>query len=336
MSGTRCFGFEMAWAGRRNCRSLSPLLVFALLLGGCGIVFSRSERTLAAEPQAPSFPVVAYVPEYRVATLDPAVAGLVTDLIFFSIEPKPTGELDTSRFSTRALEKLQSLRASRKIRLLVALGGWERSHGFPRVATDAKARARFVKELTKFCVEHKFDGADFDWEHPANAAENEGYAALLAEVHREFQPRHMLVTLTLADWQDPGKKAYEAADRIHVMAYDHEDPRHSTFEHAKADIEAFEKRGVPRRKICLGLPCYGRGVSDHNQVKTYAEIVNEHKPAANVDEVAGLYFNNIATIQRKTRFAKQHAFGGVMIWEIGQDSRDETSLLRAINKAVKE
>lgn len=286
-------------------------------------------------PKRPTpFPIVAYVPDYRIDALAPSVGALATDLIFFSIEPTPAGAIDASHLDARALAKLHAIRDRHKTRLLVALGGWGRSKNFVPVATDPAKRAHFAEALAAFCREHAFDGADFDWEHPANRAEEDAYAALLSDVRRAFGPDGRLLTLTLAAWQDPGPKAYEAVDRVQVMAYDHPGPRHSTFESAQADVARLRSRGVPAAKLCLGLPFYGRDMKDPDRVLTYAELVRQYHPAPNSDEAGGVSFNNVATIRRKTRYARENGLNGVMVWEVGQDTRDASSLLRAIAEAA--
>ena len=45
----------------------------------------------------------------------------------------------------------------------------------------------------------------------------------------------------------------------------------------------------------------------------------------------GIAYNGIPTIQRKCQYVMDEGFGGVMIWELGQDSPvQQYSLLRAI------
>jgi GH18 family chitinase len=283
-----------------------------------------------AGPRATRLPVVAYIPEYRIRSLDPAAIESVTDLIFFSIETHPSGELSTARFSTDALARLHEIKSKQKTRLLVTVGGWTRSRGFAAVALDSNARERFAANLTRFCVDNRLDGADIDWEHPHGPAEVQGYAALLTEVKQSFAPRGLLLTVALAGWQDPGASAYRAVDRIHVMAYDHGGARHSTFEHARADVNVFLDRGVPSEKICLGVPFYGRKLDNPKVVATYAEVVKQYHPLPDVDLAGGFWFNGINTIRRKARYAAENGLGGIMISELGQDTTDGTSLLRAI------
>lgn len=298
------------------------------------VLVPGSWSPVGAEPPRDKFQVVAYLPDYRVADLDPARAGPVTDLIFFSIEPKATGALDLTRLTAASLKKLQEIKKLHKNRLLITVGGWERSKGFAPLAASKEARARFAADLMRFCVENQFDGVDLDWEHPKDRTEEGNYAQLVAELKQVFQPKQLLLTLTLAAWQDPGVVAYQAMDRLHLMAYDHAEARHATLEQSQADLAVFLKRGVSPRKICLGLPFYGRGLKNHDQVLTYQELVRKHQPGPEIDEAAGVYFNGIRTIQRKTRLAMEKELGGVMVWELGQDATGENSLMRAIRQVL--
>lgn len=280
-------------------------------------------------PPVREFAVVGYLPDYRM--LDPAWGRYVTDIVYFSAGLHPTGELDTDRLNAQTLAALREMSATYGTRIFLAIGGWERSQNFAIIATDPAIRARAVQAITAYCLEHGLDGVDFDWEFPQNAAESVGYVTLLAEVRQAFAPHHLRVSVALAAWQDLGDGLYTAVDRIHVMAYDHEG-RHSTFEQAVGDIEAFQERGAPPEKLLLGVPFYGRSLSHWDKAFTYAEIVAQHHPAPDVDEVGGIYFNGIATIRQKTRYALEQHLGGVMIWELGQDTADDTSLLRAIGQ----
>ena len=47
------------------------------------------------------------------------------------------------------------------------------------------------------------------------------------------------------------------------------------------------------------------------------------------------YHNSTTTMQEKTSWAKDYGLGGMMIWELSQDTTDQsTSLIRAIHNTV--
>lgn len=268
----------------------------------------------ADEPKPSTFDIVAYLPEYRISGFEPNSLEGVTDLICFSIEPRESGALDTSRIKPEMLETLGKACKQHGTRLAIALGGWARSNGFAKMAADAKARTKFISELTEYCLDHKLAGADFDWEHPQNDAEERSYALLLVQTQRAFRPHKLLVTAALAGWQNLPAAGFDALDRIHLMAYDHDDARHSTLAIAESDVGRMLARdGVKAGQLCLGLPCYGRKLDDRNQVMTYAEIIRTQKPAPDADEAGGWYFNGVGTIRAKTRFAQTSKLRGVML-----------------------
>jgi chitinase len=311
---------------------LLGLLVLASLSDKAAWSAGVETKEAAGQPSQ-AFCIVGYLPDYRLDAVDPAAAELLTDLIYFSLEPGPSGELDATGLSAATLKKLQDLKDRGKLRMLVTVGGWNRSKGFPQLAADAVARKRFIGNLARLCQENHFDGVDFDWEHPATRAEEEGYASLLIETKQAFKPRGWIVTIALAAWQNIDRRALEAVDRIHLMAYDHNDRRHSTLERARADVDRLLKRGADPGKICLGLPFYGRNMEDRSQALSYADLLEKHRPSAATDEAGGFYFNGPATVQKKTRYALERGLAGVMIWELGQDARGGNSLLGAIRAA---
>ena len=304
----------------------APLLL-ALLFGLPG---------LAAHSAAPPpFHVVAYLPDYRVQPLDPAAPTLnrLTDLIFFSLEPTPAGGLNAARLTPAIAARLQQTKRRHALRLWVAVGGWDRSAGFAPIATDPLKRRQFAQALTLFCLSHGFGGADFDWEHPTNAAEEAGYAALLAETHRAFAPHGLRLSVTMAPWQKMAPEGIAAVDSVNLMAYDHP-ARHSTFAQSQEDVAGFLRLGVPPHKLLLGLPFYGREIAHTDTALSYADILRQYHPAPTVDEVNGMYFNGPATIRQKTRAALAQHLGGVMVWELGQDAPGNGSLLKVIHEAV--
>jgi chitinase len=298
-----------------------------------GIVLGWTFNSFAQDPPSSGLKsgrIVGYLPDYRLESFDESTAILLTDLIVFSAEVDAYGRLDTRRLPPKQITRLKQIKQRSRISLILCVGGWDRSRGFAAVSASDSARARFVQEATRFCLEQRFDGIDLDWEHPANLAEQQGYARLISELKAAFREHALTVSVTMAAWQELPAEAFQVVDAIQVMAYDH-DGQHSTLEGARRDLQKLVDRGAPPEKLLLGLPFYGRGIADRQQVLTYAEIVQKHQPKPEVDEVAGLYFNGPRTIEKKLELARELKLAGVMVWEVGQDAPGNASLLKWIH-----
>ena len=94
--------------------------------------------------------------------------------------------------------------------------------------------------------------------------------------------------------------------------------------------------GVPAEMQLLGLPFYGRQITNRKNALTYAEIKVRFRPKRGQDEAGGYYFNGPDTIAKKVKLAKERGLSGVMIWEIGQDAKGKDSLLKEVALAKKE
>lgn len=294
---------------------------------------ARPSRAADAAPASGAFRVAGYLPDYRVGSITPEQMRLLTDLIVFSATPAANGELQLGALERAPWAKLAELKTQHRVRMILCVGGWNRSAGFAPVVASAEARARFVQSAVRLCLDKRLDGIDLDWEHPKDAAEQTGYARLLTDLRTGFQPHGLTLSVTMAAWQQLPAEGFAAVDWVHVMAYDNAG-KHSTFESAQNDVQSLRERGVPPAKIVLGLPFYGRHTTQRERASTYAQIVEAHRPGPEVDEVDGLYFNGPATIRRKAAFALETKLGGVMVWELGQDLRDDRSLLRLVNRTV--
>jgi GH18 family chitinase len=281
----------------------------------------------------PRVQVTGYLPEYRLTEYAPVPGAGFDVLVLFSAEATAQGELDLARLPPAALERGRQLKAQQGCQLLLSVGGWERSAGFPALAADSTARRRFAQGLVEFCRAQGFDGIDLDWEHPKGQVEAEDFGRLLGEIAAQFAPHRLVLTSALAPSQDLPDAVYRHLDRVHLMAYDNPG-RHSTYEAAVAEVQKLLDRGVPAAKIWLGVPFYGRKTDNFGQALTYAQILDRFHPGPEVDEVEGYYVNGPQTLQRKARFARERGLGGIMSWELGQDVAGEGSLLRALGQAL--
>jgi len=280
---------------------------------------------------ATNFAVIGYFPDYR--KFNPEWGRHLSDIIYFSAEPRTDGTLDTSRFDENILIQMHQFQGLNKVRLLISIGGWERSGQFAAMTADSKTRKKFVDNLAEYVHVNKLNGVDFDWEFPQNEFEFQNYIRLLEEVKADFGPKGLIVSVALSPDPDFSFKDYALVDRVHIMSYDRQ-PLHSTYEQTTEDLQKFIEAGIPRSKLILGVPFYGREITAPYNEAAYSDIVTTYHPAPGVDEINGIFFNGIDTIRRKTCLAITEQIGGVMIWELAQDTADDTSLLKSIQQAV--
>ncbi len=292
-----------------------------------------SFASAGARADAAKFVVVGYLPDYRITGVAPERIAPVTDLVYFGLEPPADGRLPPSPVAPTTLQRLREIKRVANCRLLLCVGGWNRSGGFPTLTMSDAARRRFIAGLLEFCQKNDFDGVDYDWEHPRGADQLNAYVRLLAETKAAFRDSQLLVTVAQAGWQNLGKAAYSAVDRVHLMSYDHEFP-HATFAKSRADVDRLVGWQCPPARIALGLPFYGR--NNANEARTYSELASQKTIDPKLDRIDGFAFNGKATITRKVQFAATRELAGIMIWELGQDaSTNDESLLMTIHRHLR-
>jgi chitinase len=132
------------------------------------------------------------------------------------------------------------------------------------------------------------------------------------------------------------------------MSYDQTGPwrpnepgPHSTYAKAEEDLQYWTSaRGFPGKKINLGLPFYGYCFgTTYGESMSYADIIATFPGSDQQDMIVPdnggiIYYNGIPTIKSKTALALKNA-GGVMIWQLLQDTEGDKSLLTAISTVIK-
>ncbi len=298
-----------------------------------GLAFAAASTN--AQETGNEFRTAGYLPEYRVDGIAASQVAGLTDLIVFSVWPKNDGSLDTNAWPKGRLAKARALAEKADARLLLAVGGWGRSGGFSAMAGNDRSRQRFVKELSAFCQANAFKGVVYDWEFPRNAKEEASSGFLFRDTKRIFVPKQWTVECAVNPARPLPLSWLPHLDAVHVMSYDN-GPRHATYEQAVKDLDAMAQLKAPANKLLLGLPFYGRQITNRNNALTYAEIKQRFRPGNHQDEAGGFYFNGPDTITKKVKLAKELELGGVMIWEVGQDATGKDSLLKKVLSATRD
>jgi len=231
-------------------------------------------------------------------------------------------------------------------KVCLSLGGGGTGGGLGALGTliaPAK-RADFVAKITSYTKTTGLDCIDVDFEGAGVNQDYEGFVtALSASLHAE----HKELTAAVASWfgKSVTTNAIQAFDFINVMAYDLHNPagttnpvQGSSVADSKAEIDYWVGRGLSKEKAVLGVPFYGYRWSGGSKgtAVTYSEILSTYgADAAQKDEVqmggATVFYSGKPSTQAKAQLARQ--YGGVMIWELGQDAGGKDSLLRALNEA---
>ncbi|MEU3946572.1 glycoside hydrolase family 18 chitinase [Streptomyces sp. NPDC029526] len=277
------------------------------------------------------------------------------------------------------------------IKVLYSFGGWTYSGGFGQAAQNPAAFAKSCKQV----VEDPrwadvFDGIDIDWEYP-NACgltcDTSGPAAfknLSQALRAEFGDDYLVTAAITADGSDGGKidaadygGAAQYLDWYNVMTYDYFgawDKTGPTNPHSPltsfdgipkegfnsaAAIAKLKAKGVPAKKLLLGIGFYGRGWTGVTQSApggtatgaapgTYEAGIEDYKVLKNTCPVTGTFagtayahcgnnwwsYDTPATIKSKMAWAKNQGLGGAFFWEFSGDTANG-ELVSAIDSGLK-
>jgi GH18 family chitinase len=241
------------------------------------------------------------------------------------------------------------------VKILTSLGGaaipscggnWE-------VLLQENNRDKLVKSLMQFVDDFAIDGVDIDLEGVLlTRIDNAGnFTPFIKSLSQALKQRNKLLTAATASYEGGMVpiKSLPFFDFVTIMSYDAIGPNwgpagveHSTYLAAKQHMALWQERGLSKDKLVLGLPFYGYGFGDYDKNYAYKDIVAQFgvqqveadiigKACAHCDYIT---FNGIKTIEAKTQLALEQG-SGVMIWELSHDAKGNNSLLRAVNRAIK-
>ena len=310
----------------------------------------------------------------------------------FTADQSVSGVADTWDQPLRGnFNQLRELKAKYpNLKVLWSFGGWTWSGGFAQAAANPTAFADSCYNL----VEDPrwadvFDGIDIDWEYPnacGLSCDTSGAAAyknLMGALRAKFGTSNLVTSAVTADGSSGGKidaadyaGAAQYVDWYNVMTYDFFgawDAQGPTAPHSPltsysgipkagfttADaIAKYKAKGVPAKKLLIGIGFYGRGWTGVTQdapggtatgpaAGTYEQGIEDYKvlktscPATGT--IAGTAYAHCgsnwwsydtpATIGTKMSWAKSQGLGGAFFWEFSGDTSNG-ELVSAINSGL--
>jgi len=333
------------------------------------------------------------IPAEKLTHLNYAFANVSDGLV-------TSGEGLAARDSINFL-KLNTLKSRNpNLKILVSIGGWTWSKGFSDAVLTPESRKKMTASGIDFLIKHKLDGLDFDWEYPALQGDNnvvrdvdkENFVAMLQSFRGaldslgQLHQKHYLTTIASGGFRkylevNDLRAAAKYLDLVNIMSYDlfgagdDTTSHHANLYKGNPDLMPASKRnrsvqsavmdhiefGVPREKIVVGIPFYGKRWKDvgpehngHYQPGTFDRGLSQDKiyelqsnPAYREwwdygAENAFLYseekrewvtFESRRSIEHKIYFMKKEQLAGVMFWELSEDPSG--SLLDAIDINIK-
>ena len=310
--------------------------------------------------------LIGYVQDFR----DPNMIDYpnLTHVIFSFAHPTKDGKLLLNGDSAlNNLRNIVSKAHKHNTKVMLAIGGWFHIEGgesyeyFSEAITDSSSRTKLVNELISFTERENLDGIDIDFEHPRSKADAENLTTFTKELSDKLHQRNKELSIAVnakihsVAGTEINNVIYEPSmfqyvDHVNIMAYD----GHWDGEYDAANLSPypfnknivnywaslFDKHGLSKEKLVLGVPFYAQPENpDINQV-SYAAIIQNNPENANRDTVnmngTTYHYNGEETVRKKTKLALDHGFGGMMLWEAGHDANGPKSLTIAISRALKD
>ena len=201
-------------------------------------------------------------------------------------------------------------------------------------------RPIIINEIVNFVVDNSLDGVDVDleWQYVTS-----GYSNFVIELKSALSAKGKGMTAALpgtTKFDNITQEALQTFDFINIMAYDFTGPwnptasgQHSSYNNAVESINFWKNTGISQSKLTLGVPFYGYDFSNSSNVTsfTFGQMVSTNNSYSEIDNVGMKYYNGRPTIKSKVKLASEQV-SGIMIWELGQDSFSDYSLLKTIHK----
>ena len=297
------------------------------------------------------FKVVGYFPYYRSVPAVPDVKFRMTNVVnyaFFTVTPAGL-VLNSPSVFTAVVAKSKLNNA----KIFMSVNG--AAADFKTATVNASSRSTLITTIMNNVRQYVLDGVDIDWEFPSTTDGTDlQFTSLMKELSDSLHTNgKYYLTAAITPGKYPGSfrdaiqsAVFNYADWFNVLVYDDFSTtvaykQHSDMALVNTSMNYWlTTRGMPASKYVLGIPGYGRpsGITQTNTVLSYKDILGQSGSALSDSAIVTsvgfptpytVYYNGQFTVKLKTMQAKIRG-NGIMMWEKGQDTNDNTSLLKAV------
>lgn len=271
-------------------------------------------------------------------------------------------------------EKLQGLADLKTqnpdLKVILGVGGYKRE-GFSEMARDKKKRKAFVRNVKHIIDSLGLDGVDFDWEFPTTEAgghtatpkDDRNYVTLVKDIRNALGKDKWISYYSNnsgAFIDHKGMIPY--VNYVHVSGYNlsvpkegkqayHQSPLYPSSKLGSWCIQkSIEKHiglGIPKEKIMMGIPFFGRGKTPfptYTECRLFSKYAGDLKPRWDNEAHAPYYadeqgnlvmgFDDERSIAAKFDFIRANDLPGIFIWNYDADY-DDHRLGKTIQKLRK-
>lgn len=244
--------------------------------------------------------------------------------------------------------------------------------GFSVICNDEKQYKHLTKDIVDFIEKYNLDGVDLNWEWPGTTwsdqrplpNDNENFN-ILVKYLRDKLPENKIITYASHVFPNIHNMDYKLKyyiEHINVMCYDMGEGikkqahnpignYNEKFLSCKKSIELYvHNKVISPEKYILGIPFYGRvsystepKILTINDIKKFLEKEPQnYKEYLTTSTVPFLYekerpicsFENEYSLYKKIKMVIENKLGGIMIWNVAQDTKD-FYYLKMINNIIK-
>lgn len=249
------------------------------------------------------------------------------------VNPNESGVFNNDIGSDSTLKDIVKTAHKNGVKVLASLGGWGGSVNYPKLIETDEGIEELNQNLLKFVEKFDLDGIDIDVEGDVDKSLWTRYDAWMTELRKMCDENELLFTTACAKWYAHNISDYALSlfDFVNVMVYDNtSEKNHASMEYAKDQLNYFVKRGVNERDLVIGVPFYAR---DPNfAYMAYKNIIKADETAYTKDYYGEYSYNGKDMMEAKCELSK--SYGGIMIWELGDDAPAPFSLLDVIGNNV--
>ena len=295
-----------------------------------------------------SFKVVGYLPYYRFSSVSSIDFKNLTyvNIAFGNLDSGGNLEIGNDVDIKNTVDNIKIDNPAAKVLLSLAGGAISDTqiNNWVKYLSDNNRKNTIIR-MVNLVETNNLDGIDVDIEGSLLPFVGAAYNRFVLELKEHLHAKGKAITAALMPISiDPAisNSTLQAFDFINIMAYNasglwniSNPGPHSSLEFAEQSIDFWmTSNNIPAHKLVLGMPFYGINFDpDIAASMTYGQIVAENAENAYVDNVDLIYYNGIPTVVKKTELAME-IVSGIMFWELGQDTFDELSLVRAANQVL--